>query len=57
VIDDLGVEQVISAERSEWVQVSTGLSVRVFRKLVRVVAGRGGERTGSGRRWGLPPQT
>jgi len=47
------VEQVISADRPEWVPVFTGLSVRQFRKLVRVVAGRGGEQTGTGRRWGL----
>ena len=47
------MEQVISADRPEWVPVFTGLSVRQFRKLVRVVAGRGGEQTGTGRRWGL----
>jgi hypothetical protein len=47
------VEQVISADRVEWVPVFTGLSVRQFRKLVRIVAGRGGEQTGTGRRWGL----
>jgi hypothetical protein len=49
----IGVEQVISADRPEWVPVFTGLSVRVFRTLVQVVARRGGEQTGSGRRWGL----
>lgn len=49
-----GVDQVISVERPEWVPVFTGLSVPVFRRLVRVVAGRGGEQTGTGRRWGLP---
>jgi DDE superfamily endonuclease/Helix-turn-helix of DDE superfamily endonuclease len=48
------VEQVMSADRSEWVPVFTGLSVRQFRKLVRIVAGRGGGQTGTGRRWGLP---
>lgn len=47
------MEQVISADRLEWVPVFTGLSVRQFRKLVRVVTGRGGEQTGTGRRWGL----
>jgi hypothetical protein len=30
-----------------------GLSVRAFRKLVRIVATRGGEQSGTGRRWGL----
>ncbi|PRY34522.1 transposase [Umezawaea tangerina] len=49
----IGVEQVISADRPGWVPVFTGLSMRVFRKLVRVVARRGGEQTGTGRRWGL----
>ncbi|WP_346139989.1 transposase family protein, partial [Kutzneria viridogrisea] len=47
------MEQVISADRPEWVPVFTGVSVRVFRKLVRIVARRGGEQTGTGRRWGL----
>jgi hypothetical protein len=49
----IGVEQVISADRPEWMPVVTGLSVRVFRTLVQVVAHRGGEQTGSGRRWGM----
>ena len=31
----------------------TALTVRQFDKLVRVVASRGGEQTGTGRRWGL----
>lgn len=53
-IGDLGVERVISADQPEWVPVFTELSVRVFRKLVRTAAGRGGEQTGTGRRWGLP---
>jgi hypothetical protein len=52
LIVDLGVERVISADRPEWVPVFTGLSVRQFGKLVSIVAGRGGERTGTGRRWG-----
>jgi DDE superfamily endonuclease/Helix-turn-helix of DDE superfamily endonuclease len=43
----------ISADRSEWVPVFTGLSVRQFKRLVRIVASRGGEQTGTGRRWGL----
>ena len=34
--------------------VFTGLSLRQFRLLVRIVAGRGGEQTGTGRRWSLP---
>jgi hypothetical protein len=45
--------QVISAQRPEWVPVFTGLTVRQFDKLVRLVAARGGEQTGTGRRWGL----
>src|SRR4051794_6891373 len=53
-IVDLGVERAISAGEAEWVPVFTGLSVRQFRRLVRVVAGRGGEQTGTGRRWSLP---
>ncbi|WP_160574032.1 transposase family protein [Actinomadura physcomitrii] len=48
------MEQVIGADRDEWVPVFTGLSVRQFRRLVRVVAGRGGEQTGTGWRWSLP---
>lgn len=48
------MEQVISADRGGWVPVFTGLSVRQFRKLVRIVARHGGEQTGTGRRWGLP---
>jgi DDE superfamily endonuclease/Helix-turn-helix of DDE superfamily endonuclease len=47
------VEQVISADRPEWVPVFSGLSMRQFRTLVRIVAARGGEQTGTGRRWGL----
>jgi hypothetical protein len=33
--------------------VFTGLTVRQFDKPVRVAAVRGGEQTGTGRRWGL----
>jgi hypothetical protein len=53
LIVDHGVERVIRADRPEWVPVFTGLSVRQFQELVRIVAGRGGEQTGVGRRWGL----
>jgi hypothetical protein len=53
LIVDQGVEQVIRSDRSEWVPVFTGLSVGQFQELVRTVAGRGGEQTGAGRRWGL----
>jgi hypothetical protein len=48
------VERVIGADRDEWVPVFTGLSVRKFRRLVWIVAGRGGEQAGTGRRWSLP---
>ncbi len=34
--------------------VFTGLPVRQLRRLVRIVAGRGGAQTGTGRRWSLP---
>jgi hypothetical protein len=54
LIVDHGVGQVISVDRSEWVPVFTGLSVRQFRSLVRIVTARGGGQTGVGRRWGLP---
>jgi hypothetical protein len=53
LIVDHGVEQVISVDRPVWVPVFTGLSVRQFDKLVDIVRGRGGEQTGTGRRWGL----
>jgi hypothetical protein len=53
LIVDHGVEQVIRADRAEWVPVFTGLSVGQFQELVAIVAGRGGEQTGVGRRWGL----
>jgi hypothetical protein len=36
------------------VPVFTGLSVRKFRRLVWIVAGRSGEQVGTGRRWSLP---
>lgn len=44
---------MIRSDRPEWVPVFTGLSVGQFQELVRIVAGRGGEQTGAGRRWGL----
>lgn len=53
MIVNQGVEQVIRADRPEWVPVFTGLSVRQFQELVRLVADRRGEQTGAGRRWGL----
>jgi Cft2 family RNA processing exonuclease len=53
LIVDHGVEQMIRADRPEWVPVFTGLSVRQFQELVRIVADRGGEQTGAGPRWGL----
>lgn len=45
--------QVITVERPEWVPTFTGLSVVQFHKLVGIVRSRGGEQTGTGRRWGL----
>jgi hypothetical protein len=53
LIVDHGVEQVIRADRAEWVPVFTGLSMGQFQELVAIAAGRGGEQTGVGRRWGL----
>ncbi|WP_253884885.1 transposase family protein [Actinokineospora diospyrosa] len=41
--------QVISASRSEWISPFTGLEPGQFRKLVRVVAERGGEEIADGR--------
>ena len=46
---DHGWVQVISASRSEWISPFTGLEPGQFRKLVRVVAGRGGEDIADGR--------
>jgi hypothetical protein len=48
-IVDHGVVQVISASRSEWISPFTGLEPGQFRKLVRVVAARGGEGIADGR--------
>lgn len=56
LIVDHGVEQVISANKPEWVPVFTGLSMRQFQQLVRIVARRGGEAVAKGRRgrpWAL----
>jgi len=44
---------LIRVGRSEWIPVFTGLSVRQFRALVRIVVSRGGEQVGVGRPWGL----
>jgi hypothetical protein len=43
VIVDHVLVQVISASRSEWIVPFTGLEPGQFRKLVRLVAQRGGE--------------
>ncbi|MDL4770602.1 helix-turn-helix domain-containing protein [Actinomadura xylanilytica] len=48
------LERMTSADQAEWVPVFTSLSVRQFRKLVRIVVHRGGEQSGTGRRWSLP---
>jgi hypothetical protein len=53
LIVDQGVEQMIRSDRPEWVPVFTGLSVGQFQELVGIVAARGGDQTGAGRRWGL----
>ncbi|GGV45176.1 hypothetical protein GCM10010182_82000 [Actinomadura cremea] len=47
------MEQAISVGWVGWVPEFTGLSVRQFRRLVRIVARRGGEQVGAGRRWSL----
>jgi hypothetical protein len=52
LIVDHGVEQVISVDRPDWLPVFTGLSVAQFEELVSIVAARGGDQTGAGRRWG-----
>jgi len=51
------VVQVITASRPEWIVPFTGLEPGQFRKLVRVVAERGGEEIADGspgRQWALP---
>ncbi|BCJ30117.1 transposase [Actinocatenispora sera] len=47
------MEQTIRSDQPQWIPVFTGLSARQFGKLVAIVAGRGGQQTGAGRRWGL----
>jgi hypothetical protein len=57
MVDHVGVVQVISASRWEWIVPFTGLESGQFGKLVRVVALRGGEEIADGRpgrRWALP---
>lgn len=49
--------QVITASRSEWIAPFTGLEPGQFRKLVQVVAKRGGDEIADGRpgrQWALP---
>jgi hypothetical protein len=56
LIVDHVVEQVIRASKPEWVPEFTGLSVRQFQRLVRIVARRGGAALVEGRRgrpWAL----
>jgi hypothetical protein len=48
IVDDVRV-QVISAARPEWIAPFTGLQPAQFRKLVRLVAQRGGETIADGR--------
>jgi hypothetical protein len=55
IVDDAAV-QVISAARSEWIHPFTGLSPAQFRRLVRLVAQRGGDVIADGRpdrQWAL----
>jgi len=55
IVDDAAV-QVISAARPEWIHPFTGLKPVQFRRLVRVVARRGGEAIADGRpgrQWAL----
>src|SRR5205823_8607068 len=55
IVDDAAV-QVISAARPAWIYPFTGLRPAQFRRLVRVVAGRGGEAIADGRpgrQWAL----
>jgi hypothetical protein len=53
LIVDHGMGLLIRADRSEWVPAFTGLSVRQFRTLVRIVVDRGGQQAEVGRPWGL----
>jgi hypothetical protein len=55
IIDDVSV-QVISAARLEWIHPFTGLQPAQFRRLVRLVAQRGGDQIADGRpgrQWSL----
>ncbi len=57
MVDHVVVVQVITASRSEWIAPFTGLEPGPFRKLVRVVAQRGGDEIADGRpgrQWALP---
>ncbi|MBO0881064.1 MAG: hypothetical protein J2P17_12100 [Mycobacterium sp.] len=47
------MEQTIRSDQPHWIPVFTGLTERQFRRLVGIVARRGGQQTGAGRRWGL----
>lgn len=47
------MEHLIRAEQPSWIPVFTGLSERQFRTLVDIVADRGSQQRGAGRRWGL----
>nr|WP_281275929.1 hypothetical protein [Thermomonospora umbrina] len=42
----------MNADDMVWVPVFSYPSVQQFRRLARIVAARGGEQTGTGRRWG-----
>jgi hypothetical protein len=53
LVVDHGVEQTIRSDQPQWIPVFTGLSERQFRRLVGIVARRGGQQAGAGRRWGL----
>jgi hypothetical protein len=55
IVEDVSV-QVITAARPEWIYPFTGLKPAQFRRLVRVVAGRGGDQIADrrpGRQWAL----
>jgi hypothetical protein len=57
VILDHVVVQVITASKPEWIPPFTGLEPGRFRKLVRLLANRGGDETAAGRpgrQWALP---
>src|SRR5438045_9799548 len=55
IVEDVSV-QVISAARPEWIHPFTGLTPAQFRRLVRLVAQRGGDAIADGRpgrQWAL----